>query len=226
MLSFDAARLMLEDESLHPQFVRMAVFDFVFYYPLVMSAIWMGGALLFFFTREVREPRYQTPPKLPNTPPVTVLVPCYNEGPNVEETLRHALALDGGASGRFLHPTLVGDGAGPFALVAYGGATPDDGRAALRALATADGAATFGPAVSVSADALHLLAARSDYRWLGDYVGAAARGRTLYVSYASNDTTESHVAFARRALRSAASLSCAALRWASWLAASSAWSRR
>ena len=71
-----------------------AVFDFVFYYPLVMSAIWMGGALLFFFTREVREPRYQNPPKLPNTPPVTVLVPCYNEGPNVEETLRHALSLD------------------------------------------------------------------------------------------------------------------------------------
>ncbi|NBX40979.1 MAG: poly-beta-1,6 N-acetyl-D-glucosamine synthase, partial [Gammaproteobacteria bacterium] len=66
------------------------VFDFVFYYPLVMSALWMGGALLFYFTREYREPRYQNPVRRPDSPPVSVLIPCYNEGANVEETLQHA----------------------------------------------------------------------------------------------------------------------------------------
>jgi biofilm PGA synthesis N-glycosyltransferase PgaC len=34
------------------------------------------------------------PPRLKDAPPVSVLIPCYNEGDNAEETLRHALALN------------------------------------------------------------------------------------------------------------------------------------
>lgn len=66
---------------------------FVFYYPLFMSYLWMMGALLFYW-RERQEPPYQQPPQLANAPSVSVLIPCFNEGDNAEETIRHALALD------------------------------------------------------------------------------------------------------------------------------------
>lgn len=67
---------------------------FVFYYPLFMSFLWMLGALLFHWRFERAEPYPEAPPRLPAPPPVSVLIPAYNEGENVEETVRHALALD------------------------------------------------------------------------------------------------------------------------------------
>ena len=66
---------------------------FVFYYPLFMSYLWMMGALLF-YRRERKESPYHTPPILPNPPAVSVLIPCFNEGDNAEETIGHALALN------------------------------------------------------------------------------------------------------------------------------------
>jgi biofilm PGA synthesis N-glycosyltransferase PgaC len=67
---------------------------FVFYYPLFMSFLWMTGAALFWWRVERREARCDTPALLPDTPPVSVLIPCYNEADNAEETLGHALAID------------------------------------------------------------------------------------------------------------------------------------
>ena len=67
---------------------------FVFYYPLFMSYLWMIGAVLFYFRAERKRPHYTRPVQLPHSPPVSVLIPCYNEGDNAEETLAHALALD------------------------------------------------------------------------------------------------------------------------------------
>ncbi|HET9555389.1 MAG TPA: poly-beta-1,6-N-acetyl-D-glucosamine synthase [Anaeromyxobacteraceae bacterium] len=67
---------------------------FVFYYPLLMSFLWMGGALVFWWRFERGGPAYDRPPVLPGTPPVSVLIPCYNEGENAQETVSHALALD------------------------------------------------------------------------------------------------------------------------------------
>ncbi|HEX4870315.1 MAG TPA: poly-beta-1,6-N-acetyl-D-glucosamine synthase [Moraxellaceae bacterium] len=67
---------------------------FVYYYPLFMSYLWMIGAFLFYWRWERRDPPYREPVPLPDTPPVSILIPCYNEGDNAEETLRHALALD------------------------------------------------------------------------------------------------------------------------------------
>ncbi len=67
---------------------------YVFYYPLFMSFLWMTGAALFYWRRERLDPPFDQPRALPNTPPVTVLIPAYNEGDNVEETVSHALALD------------------------------------------------------------------------------------------------------------------------------------
>jgi poly-beta-1,6-N-acetyl-D-glucosamine synthase len=67
---------------------------YVFWYPLVMSAVWMVGAAAFWWRRERRQPRWDQPVPLPDTPPVSVLIPCFNEEENAEETITHALALD------------------------------------------------------------------------------------------------------------------------------------
>jgi len=67
---------------------------FVFLYPLFMSYLWMIGALLFRAQHERDARPFAQPERNVVTPPVSVLIPCYNEGENVEETLTHALALD------------------------------------------------------------------------------------------------------------------------------------
>jgi len=67
---------------------------FVFLYPLFMSGIWISGGLYFWLVRE----RHWTvgpqapPPELPGNPLISILVPCYNEGRHVIETLSAALA--------------------------------------------------------------------------------------------------------------------------------------
>ena len=66
---------------------------FVFYYPLFMSYLWMVGAIIFYW-KERQDPPYQQPAALPEYPKVAVLVPCFNEGDNAEETISHALKLD------------------------------------------------------------------------------------------------------------------------------------
>jgi biofilm PGA synthesis N-glycosyltransferase PgaC len=67
---------------------------FVFFYPLFMSFLWMIGAIFFHWRNERGAPRADAPTPLPGTPPVSVLIPSYNEGENAEETIGHALALD------------------------------------------------------------------------------------------------------------------------------------
>lgn len=75
--------------------VANGLFDFAFYYPLFMSYVWIAGALYYFFYRERVERRPpHDPPTLPETPPVTFLVPCHNEGANAADTIRSLLAQD------------------------------------------------------------------------------------------------------------------------------------
>ncbi|MFO0581788.1 MAG: poly-beta-1,6-N-acetyl-D-glucosamine synthase [Anaeromyxobacter sp.] len=71
-----------------------ALLSFVFWYPLAMSGVWMVGAAIFWWRDERESPRFDEPVPLANTPPVTVLIPCFNEEENAEETITHALALD------------------------------------------------------------------------------------------------------------------------------------
>ncbi|MFL5299927.1 MAG: poly-beta-1,6-N-acetyl-D-glucosamine synthase [Anaeromyxobacteraceae bacterium] len=66
---------------------------FVFYYPLFMSFLWMTGAALFWWRFERGHAPWDRPRPLPRTLPVSVLIPCYNEAENAEETVSHALAL-------------------------------------------------------------------------------------------------------------------------------------
>lgn len=74
--------------------VWLTLQGFVYFYPLFMSYLWMMGAGLYYWRFERKDPPYTNPPPRPDLPPVSVLIPCFNEGPHAEETVRHALALD------------------------------------------------------------------------------------------------------------------------------------
>lgn len=67
--------------------------NFVFFYPLFMSSLWIVGGLYFWLHWERHWPwgKGVTPPELQGHPLVSIIVPCFNEGRNAEETLRHAL---------------------------------------------------------------------------------------------------------------------------------------
>lgn len=72
-----------------------AMLDFAFYYPLFMSYVWATGATYYFFYREQSDHRRaDDPPPLEQTPPVTFVVPCHNEGENADETIGSLLEQD------------------------------------------------------------------------------------------------------------------------------------
>jgi biofilm PGA synthesis N-glycosyltransferase PgaC len=66
-------------------------------YPVLMAASWVLLALVFFFQRERQERWLALPPALlpaqGGAAPVSVLIPCFNEGANLTETLQGALQL-------------------------------------------------------------------------------------------------------------------------------------
>lgn len=66
--------------------------EFAFYYPLFMAYLWMIGACIYYFHWE-RNNRLnpEHPPELRSYPPVSILVPCHNEGRDVEETIEYLL---------------------------------------------------------------------------------------------------------------------------------------
>lgn len=68
--------------------------EFVYFYPLFMSWLWMTGAVIFHARFERGLSALKVPPGPPVILPVSILIPCFNEGDNVHETLAHALALD------------------------------------------------------------------------------------------------------------------------------------
>ncbi len=61
---------------------------FLFFYPLFMAYLWMGGALYYSYRHERK--KHGGPedvPQLPVYPPVTIIVPCHNEAKNIGETI-------------------------------------------------------------------------------------------------------------------------------------------
>jgi len=96
------------------------VLDFAFYYPLFMSYVWAVGAVYYYVYRERADHhRPNDPPPLDETPFVSFLVPCHNEGQSVEETLASLLDQD--------YPE--------FEIIAIDDASTDDTRARLEILA-------------------------------------------------------------------------------------------
>lgn len=64
---------------------------FLFYYPLFMAYVWMIGAIIYYFRWERRHNIPEDMPALDHYPPVSILVPCYDECDNVRETVEFLL---------------------------------------------------------------------------------------------------------------------------------------
>ena len=62
--------------------------QFVFFYPLFMAYLWMFGGIYYRYhwENQCKEP-WNDPGPLLEYPPVTILVPCHNEGDNVKDTI-------------------------------------------------------------------------------------------------------------------------------------------
>lgn len=74
------------------QGINDALLDFAFYYPLFMAYLWMIGALIYYFHWERKAGvDHHHPPSLSSYPPVSIIVPCHNEGLDVQETIEYAL---------------------------------------------------------------------------------------------------------------------------------------
>ena len=61
-----------------------AILAFHFGYPFVAAWYWMAGGILFYRMRERMLPPLDRPPDLEYWPPISILVPCYNEAANAE----------------------------------------------------------------------------------------------------------------------------------------------
>lgn len=74
-------------------FTGKILLDFVFFWPLFMSVLWMTGGLYFWFQLERHWPwgKETPPPRLEGNPLISILIPCFNEEKNARETLEAAL---------------------------------------------------------------------------------------------------------------------------------------
>ena len=74
-------------------FTGELILDFVFFWPLFMSVLWITGGLYFWFQLERHWPWGEDtpPPTLPGNPLISILIPCFNEEKNARETISAAL---------------------------------------------------------------------------------------------------------------------------------------
>ena len=72
--------------------------DFVFFWPLLMSALWVTGGIYYWYFLERHWPKFRNAPSpaLEGNPLVSILVPCFNEQDNVRATLQAALSQNYG----------------------------------------------------------------------------------------------------------------------------------
>ncbi len=65
------------------------LFEFTFYYPLFMAYLWIVGGLYYYLHWERgTTSSYKQPPVLSEYPPVSVIVPCFNEGKHLKEIVQ------------------------------------------------------------------------------------------------------------------------------------------
>ena len=69
--------------------------DFTFYYPLFMAYLWMMGGLIFWWCHERGTSMQIDPVKLLHAhPPVSIVVPCFNEEDNIVDVVKHLSRLN------------------------------------------------------------------------------------------------------------------------------------
>ncbi|ANI83758.1 poly-beta-1,6-N-acetyl-D-glucosamine synthase [Kosakonia oryzae] len=75
-------------------FTGTVILNFVFFWPLFMSALWITGGIYFWFHQERHWQWGEEvlPPELEGNPMISILIPCFNEGVNARETIEAALA--------------------------------------------------------------------------------------------------------------------------------------
>jgi len=126
---------------------------FLFLYPLLMSGLWMIGGIYFWWRweRKWRWGERRDVPELPGNPLISILIPCYNEAANGEETILAALRQN----------------YANIEVIAINDGSSDDTKAMLDRLAATHAALRVihlaqnqGKAIALRAGAL---AARSDY---------------------------------------------------------------
>ncbi|WP_136066821.1 poly-beta-1,6-N-acetyl-D-glucosamine synthase [Modicisalibacter radicis] len=64
---------------------------FTMSYPSLMATVWICGGLYYFFHWERKQTERPASAIAPNAPRVSVLVPCHNEGENIDETIGHLI---------------------------------------------------------------------------------------------------------------------------------------
>jgi biofilm PGA synthesis N-glycosyltransferase PgaC len=65
-----------------------AMLAFIFFYPVLMSMVWMIGGITFYLRFERHPHRIvNQPPVRDEYPLIAVLVPCFNEEAHAEETI-------------------------------------------------------------------------------------------------------------------------------------------
>jgi biofilm PGA synthesis N-glycosyltransferase PgaC len=67
--------------------IDKSIEEFIYYYPLFMAYIWMFGAIIFCLRYEWHQPKLPPFENMTDLPSVSILIPCYNEGENVRETI-------------------------------------------------------------------------------------------------------------------------------------------
>lgn len=63
------------------------LFNFAFFYPIVMAFFWMTGGIYYYLRRERKAPKPDTPPPMSKAPFISILVPCFNEEAHIAATI-------------------------------------------------------------------------------------------------------------------------------------------
>ncbi|RBD03334.1 poly-beta-1,6 N-acetyl-D-glucosamine synthase [Xanthomonas oryzae pv. oryzae] len=68
------------------------LFQFAFFYPIMMAFFWISGGLYYFLRRERKSRPRNDPPPMGHYPSASLLIPCHNESDNLDDTIGNALA--------------------------------------------------------------------------------------------------------------------------------------
>jgi biofilm PGA synthesis N-glycosyltransferase PgaC len=69
------------------------ILEFLIFYPIIISLFWLVGSLFYYFTKEIFLKKKPEITHYTEEHGITFMVPCYNEAPRIEETVRNLMAL-------------------------------------------------------------------------------------------------------------------------------------